>query len=505
MKNPWKNYEVLLNVTGVELFLLVKLAWRNLIRHLRKSILLGSLIAIGICILFISNSIFLGTNQGMKKTFIGSFTGDIVIGSGSGGANSLFGNEIPIVSDFDAIDPILEYSDVKEILMSIEEIDTYTSIVSVSSGMSIDGIDKVVALFGVDPVTYFDVCHDISIIKGDINRLSDKGVFINSFMADELEAALHRTLQIGEQITFTLYSNNSFRIRSAPLLGIVKYSGSTEALNRVVLGDLTTVRSIANYTLGLSSLDFIEENSYFDNDISFEINDLFSTSEDISMIGEDSFNLHEFEETLSYTEDRDSLVTTDNGAWSFILIKAVKGKTRNMISNLRKNIKRSGFSLDLLSWRRAAGTTALVIFAIQSIFYLGIGFLGVGAVLVIMNALVISVLERSNEIGTMRSIGASPTFIRHLFMMESLLITVLGALGGIILGLLIVWLSSLFEIHLSNSLLISLFGGTTISPIISILSIFLHLLVALIIGSLSWIYPVTLAMRIQPVTAMNKG
>jgi len=49
--------------------LILKLAIRNLIRHTRKSLTIGTLIMLGVAILFVANAIFESTDQGLQATF----------------------------------------------------------------------------------------------------------------------------------------------------------------------------------------------------------------------------------------------------------------------------------------------------------------------------------------------------------------------------------------------------------------------------------------------------
>jgi ABC-type lipoprotein release transport system permease subunit len=458
---------------------------------------------IGLFILFFANSIFLGTNDGMERTFVGSFTGDAVISSENNSSVSLFGNELPIVSNLETIHPLYSHQQIKEKLENVLEIESMTSIVSVQSLMTIDNVNNPVALFGIDPETYFTVCTDIKRLNGDLSQLGESGVFLNAVLADQMETKIQRPLIIGEEIKFTVSTGSSFRIRTAPFLGIQEYSGATEALDLVVLADLTIVRSLADYTLGFTFGKDSPDLSGKSND-DFNFDDLFSENLDVTENEAEEFSFENFEHDLADKKDRDSLLLTDNGAWSFILIKAFDDQRSVMLKKVNRILKGSQQGAVLLTWKQAAGSTALILFAIQSLFYLGLGFLGVGAVLVIMNALVFSVLERAGEIGTMRSLGASPGFIRSIFMIESLIITLGGAILGIILGIISIYLVQVSDMKLSNPLLISLFGGSELNPLITVKSIFVHLALAICIGSLAWIYPVSLAMKVQPITAMSK-
>jgi putative ABC transport system permease protein len=60
--------------------------------------------------------------------------------------------------------------------------------------------------------------------------------------------------------------------------------------------------------------------------------------------------------------------------------------------------------------------------------------LGVAGVL-IMNVMLVSVAQRRSEIGLLKALGASGRQVRSLFMVEAGLISALGAIGGVILGL----------------------------------------------------------------------
>lgn len=67
-----------------------------------------------------------------------------------------------------------------------------------------------------------------------------------------------------------------------------------------------------------------------------------------------------------------------------------------------------------------------------------IGFITLlGASIGLMNIMLVSVTERTREIGVRKALGATPLKIRKQFLIESLVICQMGGLGGIVLGILI--------------------------------------------------------------------
>ena len=59
--------------------LILKLAFRNLLRHPRKSLTIGGLIALGIAALFVANAVFESSDRGLRSSFVRSMTGDAAL------------------------------------------------------------------------------------------------------------------------------------------------------------------------------------------------------------------------------------------------------------------------------------------------------------------------------------------------------------------------------------------------------------------------------------------
>jgi putative ABC transport system permease protein len=484
--------------------LILKIAFRNICRNTRKTILLGTLIALGMAFLFFANAVFESADQGVRTSFVGSLTGDVVMASESDTPFSLFGNEIPVIDDYEVIPSIPGYADISESFGSLDYAASYTPVVSGAAGVEVGEYRGTAAVFGIVPESYFAVCSDIEVVSGNPADIAEGGIFLCQMIKEEAEKKLKRPLEIGEEVKLSLYSNGSFKIRKGKYAGCHSYINHTAPFDAIILADPTIVRGLIDYTAGniLAETENKGETSEAADD--FDLDDIFAQAEDTEKTEEESFSLDKIESILADTTERDALSQVSSSAWSFVLFKAKDGQEKQLKKELALLARDNHWNVEIKGWRQGAGLSAQMVFALKAAFNVGILFIIIGAVLVIVNALVISVLERSYEIGTMRGIGAGKPFISALFIAESMMLTLTAATIGIIIGAIA---SAVFSggIPLHNSLLITMFGGDVLCPVVTFKNIALHFAGAALVGALSWIYPVSLAVKIQPVMIMGRG
>lgn len=140
---------------------------------------------------------------------------------------------------------------------------------------------------------------------------------------------------------------------------------------------------------------------------------------------------------------------------------------------------------------------------IFSIVQIVLGLFGLVALIVsaigMFNTMTVMLLERTNEIGIMRSIGVSKRDIKKLFLFESMAMGFLGGVGGIILG----YLGGEIA-NLAMNILAKNFGGESIN----LFSRPLWFLGVILIGSafigfLTGVFPARRAGKLNPLDALK--
>jgi putative ABC transport system permease protein len=123
-------------------------------------------------------------------------------------------------------------------------------------------------------------------------------------------------------------------------------------------------------------------------------------------------------------------------------------------------------------------------------------FLGLGAVALLVggigiaNVMVISVLERRSEIGLRRALGATERHVGVQFLTESLLLAVLGGIGGLMIGSAVTIAYALSQGWSVTIPMVALVGG---------------LVAALLIGAVAGLYPAVRAARLSPTDALRSA
>lgn len=164
--------------------------------------------------------------------------------------------------------------------------------------------------------------------------------------------------------------------------------------------------------------------------------------------------------------------------------ESVKDVQAKATAILGKRLTEDDFSVQ--TQEQALSTIATV----TNVLTLGLGGIAAISLIVggigIMNIMLVSVTERTREIGLRKALGAQPEDIRNQFLIEAITLSGIGGIIGIILGILL-------------SLLINNFLQTTITWWSVLLSFGFSMLVGIVFG----VAPAVRASRLDPIQALR--
>jgi putative ABC transport system permease protein len=139
----------------------------------------------------------------------------------------------------------------------------------------------------------------------------------------------------------------------------------------------------------------------------------------------------------------------------------------------------SDYFLDL--WNKISGLIFILMFAVASV---GLIVGGIG----VMNIMLVSVTERTREIGVRKAIGAKRSNILAQFLIEAVTLSAVGGVIGVILG---------------SSLTLALRYGISMPATLSLFWIVTALVLCALVGIVFGVYPAWKAARLDPVEALR--
>ena len=507
---------------------IVKLAIRNLKEHKSKTIIIALFLIFGIAIVVMGNSFLESINKGLEKDFRENYTGDITISikpkkgilidifsaQPTAMTTNLDDMKIPAIPDLKAVEDVIATTEgiagnfsKKTKLISAQVLVMYGQELDFAAftedGLSFDDI-PIAMLFAGDE-NYWDTFQGINFVEGTYPADGTNEVMIDTRVKKAFESLYKRELHVGD--TISMSNPMGITVRDAVVVGIFKPANQYSAMFQSIYCSPDLARAFADLTYGASYDEEFDDSAFDFGDMSEE--DMFGGSDD-DFFGDieelETVTDMNFDDILGDTTMRDELNKTDDGAWQFILMKAKNPfETNKMIETLNQTFNDKGINARAMGWKDAAASYSYTVEGIGLVFNILIIILGVVVFIIIMNTMTVSIIERTGEIGTMRAIGAEKKFVRKLFYTETLLLTSVSAVIGIILAFICMLIFNSFNIAITNSIAKMILGGGLLhfSPTVPI--IVNTIIVALLGSLLSNVYPVKSALKITPLKALSKG
>ncbi len=200
---------------------------------------------------------------------------------------------------------------------------------------------------------------------------------------------------------------------------------------------------------------------------------------------------------MPWTTVRQRLEGSDRPQYTSIAF--VKAKTEDKMENVSRRVEymlrtrhrlkegvKNDFTIRLMTEMvekvRSVGFILSALLAVIASISLVVGSIG------IMNMMLVSVTERTREIGTRKALGAPNNWIMTQFLAESILISFIGSFIGMIFGV-----------------IFSQIGGAILGYAvpISVWSVIVSVTVAVVVGIVSGLMPALKAMHLNPIDALR--
>lgn len=509
--------------------LIIKIAWRNILRHRGKSIIIGVILFLGALLMTAGNGVISGMNAGLQRNVVEGFTGDVVLVSEKQESDNVFMEFMG-----KAVEPINNYKQIDSTLQTISLVTKWLP-VGKNFAMALNedgGLADGVFILGVNMKQYRDFFGDnLKLIEGRMLGDNEPGVLVptgwrktfaeyyniifspegatldTSTLGKDVNA--HRsTMTIRNSVVYMgMSADNATTDIRAPVRGIIKYRSLNTIWGQFPIVDIESYRECQGYFSAMAQTAEVApetqellDKTDDDLDAMFSDDDMIVSNEVAEKPKELAAGSLRLEKDV-YEGNAD----LDAGTFNLILVRLVENRNpKRTIDELNKVLEEKNLGIRAISWKKATGMIGSMAGLIKSSLFVFVMLLFFVAIIIIINTLSMAAIERTTEIGMMRAVGARKGFIRKMFLGETAMLSAVFGGAGIAVGLIIVNIVASLNITTDNDMVQLLYGGDTFRPLMSLIDIALAILQLVIVTLVAVVYPIRIAGNITPLNAITR-
>ncbi|OGS24521.1 MAG: hypothetical protein A2314_05190 [Elusimicrobia bacterium RIFOXYB2_FULL_50_12] len=506
--------------------LILTIAWRNILRHKSKSLIIGFILFLGALLMTLGNGVISGMDRGISKNIVNGFLGDIVIISEKQKTDNILLNMMGT-----SIEPIYNYKQIKQALQSQDYLDRFLpagknlALALTSESNQNPGF---AFMLGVDFEAYRKMFPNaFTALEGGFLEPGKRGILVpvsarneffdytNIWIIPEHGALVKENLPAETQKDpYSIFidsaivlmgmneSNSSTDIRF-PVKGIIKYRALNTIFGHFSITDIESYRECLGYFSATGkSLDVPKEEQKLLSMESGDLDALFS--EDTLMVSNERTRAQAPANVLQKNTPAPQ-ADIEDGAYNLVFVK-LKGRVseKQALTRLNKALTDAHLGVRAITWKKASGPIGGMASLIKGALFIFVMLLFVVAIIIIINTLTMSALERTPEIGMMRAIGAKKSFISGMFLGETAILSAFFGGAGIVCGIIIVKIIPLLKIRTANDMLQILYGGDVFSPVLNTADILTTLVQLGIVTLCAALYPMLVARNITPLEAIAR-
>jgi putative ABC transport system permease protein len=502
------------------------IAWRNILRHRGKSIVIGVILFLGSLLMTVGNGVISGMDRGIEKNIVNGFLGDIVVISDKQKSDNVLLDMMGAM-----IEPISNYAQIKPVLAAQPNVDAFLP-AGKNMGMALSNDPNAqpgyIFMLGVDFGAYQKMFPDnILAQEGRLLIPGERGIlvpkhsreqfyaFTNRWIVPEggklVEANLSKDAQENRADLQTMdnvvmlgmnIGNSSTDVRF-PVKGIIKYHALDTIFGHFCITDIESYRECMGYfSAAAQKIPVAKENQKILALDDSNLDALFAS--DNLLVANDRNTV-----TIPRAESASARVPTpqeiENGIYNLIFVKLKDhGRQAQTLREVNHALTEAKTGTRAVSWKKAFGPIGSMTTLIKGSLTLFVSFLFVVAIIIIVNTLTMAAMERTSEIGMMRAIGARKNFIRAMFFGETGMLAIVFGGAGLLLGVLTVNVIPLLHITTSNDLVQLLYGGDTFHPVLKWGDLLVTVIELGFVTLLAALYPMRVASQIKPLDAIAR-
>ena len=507
--------------------LIIKIAWRNIMRHRGKSLIIGAILFLGALLMTVGNGVISGMDRGLEKNVVNSFTGHIILVSDKQESDNVF---FEIMGK--AVEPIYNYPAIRNVLERQDYIDRFLPMGKNTAMILNDegGTPGMAFLIGIEFGKYRKMFGDnIRLIEGRMLGPEERGVLVPTGARKQfydftgiwftcegckpdtatLEEAAKKNIKNlivkTSAVGMGMADDNSTTDVRMGIKGIIKYKALNHIWGHFVLADIESYRQCLGYFTTEERTAVLPETKKAL--LAMEDNSLDNLFSEGSMLVRNTVTKDPLKTRLhrDTTLTRPVQIDPESGAFNLVSVILKPGMSPEVgVKRLNAALKQAGCGVRAVTWKKAVGVIGNSAAIIKAALFIFVMLLFFVAIIIIVNTLSMAAIERTSEIGMMRAVGAQRNFIRAMFFGETATLSAVFGGIGIVTGIIAVNIVTAFHVTSSNDMVQLLFGDDTFRPLLSITDMLLAVLQLIIVTVLAVLYPIRVASGITPLDAITR-
>lgn len=503
--------------------LILKIAWRSLLRHRAKSIIIGTILFLAAFIMTLGDATAIGMRRGVEENIVKSFTGHIILVS-----NEETKDNVLFTPMMKPLKILKDYEKLRAVLAQQTFIKGFVPMTR--GGVAILGGQQMsfMATFGCNFDDFQRVFGSpVTPVEGDLLRGGDHGLLVNvngrknlykfqgfwltpegydlnkNNLTDEAKKEIPK-LVTKTSLPLEGFGEPNSTNKDVTVRGVVRFRSLNSLMEQVTFMDIESYREIFGY---YTARDIVETLPAREKALlSANEDDLFGGGDIYSSGAGGSGTISDVEARIKTETKVTHTIDYDTAAYNYVSILLKPGENLDAsVAKMKQIARDNGLPVKVLSWKTASGQVAQISDILQAILVVFVVLLFFVAIIIIMNTLSMNALERTEEFGMMRAVGARKGFITRMFLAETFSLSFVFGGAGILVGVIITWILRPMRIGSGgNEIFELLFGGEIFQPTLGFAGLVLGIVSLGIVTVLAVIYPLVVARTITPLDAINR-